>query len=87
MVYAGCDGGLYRSPDRGNSWVHCNNGLVISEFEYIAQNVGSSRWLIGGTQDNGTERWTGSLAWEHAADGDGGYDAVNHDNPMTVFHT
>lgn len=87
MVYAGCDGGLYRSPDRGNSWVHCNNGLVISEFEYIAQNVGSSRWLIGGTQDNGTERWTGSPAWEHAADGDGGYVAVNHDNPMTVFHT
>ncbi|MBI3801200.1 MAG: hypothetical protein HY268_30040, partial [Deltaproteobacteria bacterium] len=87
MVYAGCDGGLFRSPDRGNSWVHCNNGLVISEFEYIAQNVGSSRWLIGGTQDNGTERWTGSSVWDHAADGDGGYVAVNHDNPLTVFHT
>ena len=87
MVYAGCDGGLYRSPDRGNTWVHCNNGLVISEFEYIAHNVGSSRWLIGGTQDNGTERWTGSSAWEHVADGDGGYVAVNHDNPLTVFHT
>lgn len=67
--------------------MHCNNGLVISEFEYIAHNVGSSRWLIGGTQDNGTERWTGSSAWEHVADGDGGYVAVNHDNPLTVFHT
>jgi hypothetical protein len=87
MVYAGCDGGLYRSPDRGLTWVHCNNGLVISEFEYIAQNVGSSRWLIGGTQDNGTERWTGSSVWDHSADGDGGFVAVNHDDPQTVFHT
>jgi hypothetical protein len=87
IVYAGCDGGLFRSADRGLTWTHCNNGLVISEFEYLAQNVGSSRWLIGGTQDNGTERWTGSPAWDHVADGDGGYVAVNHDNPRTVFHT
>jgi hypothetical protein len=87
MVYAGCDGGLFRSADRGNSWASCNNGLVISEFEYIAQNVGQSRWLIGGTQDNGTDRWTGSSSFDHVADGDGGYVAVNHDNPSTVFHT
>jgi len=86
-IYAGCDGGLFRSPDRGNSWVHCNNGLVISEFEYIAQNVGSSRWLIGGTQDNGTDRWVGSPSWDHVADGDGGFVGVNYNDPTTVFHT
>lgn len=86
-IYAGCDGGLFRSPDRGNSWVHCNNGLVISEFEYIAQNVGSSRWLIGGTQDNGTDRWVGSPSWDHVADGDGGFVGVNYNDPATVFHT
>jgi hypothetical protein len=86
-IYCGSDGGLFRSPDRGNSWVHCNNGLVISEFEYIAQNVGSSRWLIGGTQDNGTDRWVGSPSWDHVADGDGGFVAVNFTTPTTVFHT
>jgi hypothetical protein len=85
-VYIGCDGGLYRSADRGITWQHCNNGLVITEFEYIAQNVGSSRWLIGGTQDNGTERWTGSSVWEHVDDGDGGDCAVNRLNPQIVFH-
>jgi hypothetical protein len=84
MVYGGCDGGLFRSPDRGNTWVSCNNGLVISEFEYIALNVGQSRWVIGGTQDNGTDRWTGSSSFDHVADGDGGYVAVNHDDPTTV---
>jgi photosystem II stability/assembly factor-like uncharacterized protein len=86
-IYAGNDGGLYRSPDRGITWQHCNNGLVISEFEYIAHDWGSARWLMGGTQDNGTERWTGSPTWEHIADGDGGDCGVNRANPNTVFHT
>ncbi|CAB3809600.1 hypothetical protein LMG28614_07080 [Paraburkholderia ultramafica] len=86
-IYVGCDGGLYRSPDRGITWTSCNNGLVISEFEYLAQNFGSSRWVIGGTQDNGTERWTGSPVWTHVADGDGGDCAINRTTPNTVFHT
>lgn len=86
-IYVGNDGGLYRSPDRGETWQHCNNGLVITEFEYLAQDYGSSRFLIGGTQDNGTERWTGSSIWEHVADGDGGDCGVNRTNPRTAFHT
>jgi hypothetical protein len=86
-IYVGSDGGLFRSPDRGITWAHCNNGLIITEFEYLAENLGSSRWLVGGTQDNGTERWLGSPVWEHVADGDGGDCAVNRTNPDTVFHT
>jgi hypothetical protein len=86
-IYVGNDGGVYRSPDRGIEWQHCNNGLVITEFEYLAQDYGSSRWLIGGTQDNGTERWTGSHIWHHAQDGDGGDCGVNRTDPRTVFHT
>jgi len=86
-LYVGNDGGLFRSGDRGITWQHCNNGLVISEFEYLAQDYGSSRWLLGGTQDNGTQRWTGSSTWDHAADGDGGDCGVNRTNPRTVYHT
>jgi hypothetical protein len=86
-IYIGNDGGLYQSTDRGVHWTHRNNGLVITEFEYLAQNLGSSHWLLGGTQDNGTERWQGSSTWEHVADGDGGDCAVNRTTPTTVFHT
>ncbi len=86
-IYIGNDGGLFRSPDRGITWQHCNNGLVISEFEYLAQDYGSSLWLVGGTQDNGSERWTGSAVFEHIADGDGGDCGVNRTDPGTVFHT
>lgn len=86
-IYAGCDGGLFRSPDRGITWLSCNNGLVISEFEYLAQDWGSSRWLIGGTQDNGTNRWTGSSTWDHVDDADGGDVHVNRQTPSTVVHS
>lgn len=86
-IYVGNDGGLYRSDDRGIHWQSCNNGLVISEFEYLAQDQGSSRYILGGTQDNGTERWLGSPTWEHVQDGDGGDCGVNRTNPATVFHT
>ena len=86
-VYAGNDGGVFRSDDRGINWIHCNNGLQISEFEYIAHNIGVSRWLIGGTQDNGTNRWTGPATWEHVDDADGGDCGTNRVNPLVVFHT
>jgi hypothetical protein len=86
-IYAGNDGGVYRSNDRGINWVHCNNGLQVSEFEYIAHHVGVSRWLIGGTQDNGTNRWTGPLTWEHVGDADGGDCGTNRTNPLVAFHT
>lgn len=87
MIYVGCDGGLYRSPDRGVHWVHRNHGLAITEIEYVAQDFGSSRWVMGGTQDNGTERYTGSSVWDHIADGDGGDCGVNHLSPDTIYHT
>jgi len=86
-IYVGNDGGLFRSANRGINWQHCNNGLVISEFEYLAQNAnGTPAWLIGGTQDNGTNRLS-APGWEHVADGDGGDCGVNRTTPNTVFHT
>jgi FG-GAP-like repeat len=88
-IYVGCDGGLFRSDNRGVNWTDCNNGIVISEYEYIAQNDTNALWLLGGTQDNGTDRWTGSSigVWDHVADGDGGDCGVDQATPTTVFHT
>lgn len=86
-IYIGCDGGLYRSPDRGISFSSLNNGLAITEIEYIAQDVGRCRWVMAGTQDNGSIRYTGNTAWDHIADGDGGDCGVDRANPDIVFHS
>ena len=87
VLYIGNDGGLYRSTNRGTHWQSLNRGLAITELEYLAQDYGLSRWLLSGTQDNGSVRYAGSSIWDHVADGDGGDCTVNRANPNTVFHS
>lgn len=86
-VYVGCDGGLYMSADHGVHFTHLNNGLVITELEYLTQDFGDVRYLLGGTQDNGSERYIGSPIWEHVNDGDGGDCGTYRDDARTVFCT
>jgi len=86
-IYVGNDGGLFRSPNRGTNWTSLNNGLAITEVEYIAQDYGTCRWMLAGTQDNGTIRYLGSSVWEHIQDGDGGPPADKRSTTDTCFHT
>lgn len=86
-IYAGNDGGVFRSDDRGVKWVALNKSLAITEIEFIAQRPDTSKWLLAGTQDNGTNRYTGTLAWDHVADGDGGDCAVNPLKPDEAYHS
>ena len=88
-IYAGCDGGLFRSPDRGISWIPLNAGLSIAEMEYLTQDNSSStaRWLLAGLQDNGSLRYTGSKAFEQVGTGDGGDCGIDQANPGTCYYS
>ena len=86
-IYAGNDGGVFRSTTKGASWTALNNGLGITELEYLAGNPNTWQWLMAGTQDNGTVRYTGSTVWDHIADGDGGDCGVNQTSPNVVYHS
>jgi photosystem II stability/assembly factor-like uncharacterized protein len=85
-VYAGNDGGIFKSADGGTSWQSLNQGLCITHFEYIAQHPDYDAWLLGGTQDNGTLRYEGGEVWYEVAEGDGGECATNEASPYTVYH-
>lgn len=87
MIYAGNDGGVYRSANSGGNWVALNKGLVITEIEFMASDPNTSKWLMAGTQDNGTLRYVGAPKWDHIADGDGGDCGVNHLNPNVIYHS
>lgn len=87
VIYVGNDGGLFTSANRGTNWASLNNGLGITEIEYMAQDYGSAKWLLAGTQDNGSIRYTGSAVWEHVADGDGGDCGSNRTTPTIVYHS
>jgi photosystem II stability/assembly factor-like uncharacterized protein len=86
-IYAGNDGGIYRSADSGATWKALNKGLGICEIEYLASDPNTWQWLIAGTQDNGTMSYTGSTVWNHVGDGDGGDCGVNQLNPNIVYHS
>jgi hypothetical protein len=86
-IYAGNDGGIYRSTNSGSKWTNLSKGLAITEIEYMASDPNSWKWLIAGTQDNGTIRFTGTTKWDHIADGDGGDCGVDQQDPNTVYHS
>ena len=87
VIYAGNDGGVYRSANSGDTWTALNKGLGITEVEYLGSDPNTWKWLMAGTQDNGTIRYTGALQWDHIADGDGGDCGVNQLNPDEVYHS
>ena len=86
-IYAANDGGVYRSTNNGRSWKSLNRGLGITEIEYLGSDPTTWRWLLAGTQDNGTIRFTGSSTWNQVADGDGGDCGVNELDPAEVYHS
>ena len=86
IVYAGSDGGLFRSRDAGDTWEHLNHGLVVSDVRGLAQDLGSST-LLAGLQDNGSIRRVGRSTWDHVMDGDGGDCAIKRANPQLMVAT
>ncbi len=58
-LYAGNDGGLYYTPDGGNTWPEISNGLAISQVYRIGQSTLDEDRVINGYQDNGTATYVG----------------------------
>ena len=88
IVYAGNDGGIYKSINGGITWIDTiNEGPCITQFEFIDHHPTSDAVVFGGTQDNGTEQFRNSPVFNHADDGDGGYCAVDRLQPRNVIST
>ena len=89
VVFACNDGGLFRSRDGGTVWQSLNPGLAVTEFEFLAHRDGpDDRWIIGGTQDNGTLENRGAGTWEQVGLGDGGdCAAVQASAGETAYHS
>lgn len=66
------DGGVWRSTDRGTTWTNLNSSLTLTQFYRIAADPNNGDHVMGGTQDNGTQRTLGSLNYSLAFGGDGG---------------
>jgi photosystem II stability/assembly factor-like uncharacterized protein len=80
-LWEGSDGGVYRTDNLGSSFVNRNGSgsgaLAITEFNGWTSGSIAGGTFIGGTQDNGTTKYTSltGLNWRMDQGGDGGASA------------
>jgi photosystem II stability/assembly factor-like uncharacterized protein len=86
MVFAGNDGGLYISQNKGDDFTKIN-GLPITQFYTCALDYSFPERLYGGTQDNGTVRTMGGELndWERIYGGDGFYALIDPEDNSFVY--
>ena len=54
-VYAGCDGGVFRTQNNGLSWTELDNGLAISEHYSLGLSTTNASLILTSCQDIGTQ--------------------------------
>jgi len=79
------DGGVWRSTDRGTTWTNLNSSLTLTQFYRITADPSNAAHILGGTQDNGTQRTTGTINWAAAFGGDGGEVCFHSQNPSLIL--
>ncbi|MCL4740773.1 MAG: hypothetical protein KJZ54_01065 [Phycisphaerales bacterium] len=86
-LVVGDDGGVHRSDDLGDSYVNLNDGLSTVQFYAgLSLHPTDERWVMGGTQDNGTNRRSDDgVAWATVLGGDGGWTQLDATRPHRVF--
>lgn len=85
VVYVGCDGGMNRSDDAGETWAVINNELATTQFHgNFAMDQTKQKVMYGGTQDNGTLSNT-STQWGDLLGGDGGFVALDSRNSSIIY--
>ncbi|MEO8673566.1 MAG: hypothetical protein ABI411_19820 [Tahibacter sp.] len=86
-VWVGNDGGVWKSTDKGDTWINLNTSLQITQFEGCDLHPSDASMAYGGTQDNGTNGWTGGIGWPHLDFGDGGFGLIDQGTPTNLVHT
>ncbi|HTF02481.1 MAG TPA: T9SS type A sorting domain-containing protein [Bacteroidia bacterium] len=90
QVWAFNDGGIHYSSNAGLTWFIMNNGVVTTQFYYVASSATNPNLAIGGTQDNGiwynynigSSNW-----WTQFWHGDGFAVNVDHSDANTWYTT
>lgn len=88
-LVAGCDGGVFLSEDDGASWRDRNRNLGLKQFYSCAIHPTLTDYFLAGAQDNGVHRLRnpGTTYSHEVCGGDGGFVAIDQDQPTYQFGT
>ena len=84
-LYAGADGGFFRSLDYGETWTDLSEGLIIMQPHKIGITNSNTNLVYLGTQDNGINKYSGSANFENVRGADGFECHIWPYNSDTVF--
>jgi photosystem II stability/assembly factor-like uncharacterized protein len=84
-VWAGNDGGIWRSPDNGATWAHRNNGLATFKCIRGAQHPQWDAVFLISSQDTGAFRGDGQPVWPMMRFGDTGPLGIDPNQPLSYF--
>src|SRR5260221_2255160 len=80
-------GGIYRLDNpTATFWTDLNGNLETIQFQGIGLHPTDRNKAIGGSQDNGTEIFTGNLVWTETEGGDGGFAKFSQTNGNRAYH-
>jgi hypothetical protein len=86
-IFAGSDGGIFKSTNSGSTWISLNSNYTTAQFyPGVALDPTSTSDAIGGLQDNDVVLYTGSGVWAPTGlCGDGGFTAIDFVTPGTKY--
>jgi len=70
-LFAGCDGGVFKSTNSGTAWSDLSSNLAIAQQYRISISTSNANIVLAGHQDNGTNLSTNGTAWAQKVGGDG----------------
>src|SRR5262245_30831720 len=85
----GDDGGIFRYDPTRNGWTQLNGStafLNTIQFQGIGLHPTDINVALGGSQDNGTARYTSTLSWTLVEGGDGGLVKFSKTDLSRVYH-
>jgi photosystem II stability/assembly factor-like uncharacterized protein len=90
ILYVGNDGGMWSANQPASTnitWTNLNTGLATEQFyQGLSVDPNNESVGFGGTQDNGTESYSGTTTWNVVNCGDGGVTLIDDStNPDTVY--
>jgi uncharacterized protein (TIGR03437 family) len=91
QLYDANDGGVWiTSAPRATNlvWSDLNNTLSITQFyPSLSIHPGDLAFSLAGSQDNGTQLYSGTTAWQNVTCGDGGWTVIDPTQSKTAYAT